>query len=275
MRRFSPLVGILIAVMGARTARAETEDPGAAAQGAHDEAADRDVAAAIPMYRKVMALAPASDAARDAGLRLLELLEQRGEKTAALEVAVALTERLSARLDDDAKRKVHEAMARMLPAGSKARSPLGEIYVVPPANAPSAASPHEAKVFALQPRVDARETEVCCATWPDRRGRRRPAREDPADGPSRRAVRRARADRHPGRSTYSWPRRRTATVRAAASRAARVRLRDASPAVMKAAPLLDDPARRTKPGSAASHAAADEVERGGPRRPRWSFGRSP
>ncbi len=140
MRRFSPLVGILIAVMGARTARAEdAEDPGALLRKARTtEAADRDVAAAIPMYRKVMALAPASDAARDAGLRLLELLEQRGEKTAALEVAVALTERLSARLDDDAKRKVHEAMARMLPAGSKARSPLGEIYVVPPANAPSA-----------------------------------------------------------------------------------------------------------------------------------------
>lgn len=157
MRRFSPLVGILIAVMGARTAHAEdAEDPGALLRKARTtEAADRDVAAAIPMYRKVMALAPASDAARDAGLRLLELLEQRGEKTAALEVAVALTERLSARLDDDAKRKVHEAMARMLPAGSKARSPLGEIYVVPPANAPSAASPLEAKVFALLPRVDA------------------------------------------------------------------------------------------------------------------------
>lgn len=162
MRRFSPLVGILIAVMGARTARAEdAEDPGALLRKARTtEAADRDVAAAIPMYRKVMALAPASDAARDAGLRLLELLEQRGEKTAALEVAVALTERLSARLDDDAKRKVHEAMARMLPAGSKARSPLGEIYVVPPANAPSAASPLEAKVFALLPRVDAGEIEV-------------------------------------------------------------------------------------------------------------------
>ncbi|MFO0933461.1 MAG: HEAT repeat domain-containing protein [Planctomycetota bacterium] len=157
MRRFSPFVGILIAVMGARTARAEdAEDPGALLRKARTtEAADRDVAAAIPMYRKVMALAPASDAARDAGLRLLELLEQRGEKTAALEVASALTERLSARLDDDAKRKVHEAMARMLPAGSKARSPLGEIYVVPPANAPSAASPLEAKVFALLPRVDA------------------------------------------------------------------------------------------------------------------------
>lgn len=157
MRRYAPLVGILIAVMGARTARAEdAEDPGALLRKARTtEAADRDVAAAIPMYRKVMALAPASDAARDAGLRLLELLEQRGEKTAALEVAVALTERLSARLDDDAKRKVHEAMARMLPAGSKARSPLGEIYVVPPANAPSAASPLEAKVFALLPRVDA------------------------------------------------------------------------------------------------------------------------
>ncbi|MBL9089354.1 MAG: HEAT repeat domain-containing protein, partial [Planctomycetia bacterium] len=157
MGRSLVVVGILIAVMGARTARAEdAEDPGALLRKARTtEAADRDVAAAIPMYRKVMALAPASDAARDAGLRLLELLEQRGEKTAALEVAAALTERLSARLDDDAKRKVHEAMARMLPAGSKARSPLGEIYVVPPANAPSAASPLEAKVFALLPRVDA------------------------------------------------------------------------------------------------------------------------
>ncbi len=103
-----------------------------------------------------MALAPGSDAARDAGLRLLELLEVRGEKTAALEVAAFLTERLSTRLDDDGKRKVHEAMARMLPAGSKARSPLGEIYVVPPATATtSAASPLEAKVLALLPRVDA------------------------------------------------------------------------------------------------------------------------
>ena len=157
MGRYALVVGTLIAVMGARTARAEdAEDPGALLRKARTtEAADRDVAAAIPMYRKVMALAPASDAARDAGLRQLELLEQRGEKTAALEVAAALTERLSARLDDDAKRKVHEAMARMLPAGSKARSPLGEIYVVPPANASSAASPLEAKVFALLPRVDA------------------------------------------------------------------------------------------------------------------------
>jgi HEAT repeat protein len=158
MRRCSLVVGILIAVMGARTARAEdAEDPGALLRKARTtEAADRDVAAAIPMYRKVMALAPASDAARDAGLRLLELLEVRGERTAALEVAAFLTERLSTRLDDDGKRKVHEAMARMLPAGSKARSPLGEIYVVPPATATSAAaSPLEAKVLALLPRVDA------------------------------------------------------------------------------------------------------------------------
>jgi|GEM_PF-2941484 len=158
MRRTPFALGLLLLASFARPARAEdAEDPARLLRRARTtESADRDVAAALPLYRKVMALAPGSDAARDAGLRLLELLEIRGERTAALEVAALLTERLSTRLDDAGKRKVHEAMARMLPAGSKARSPLGEIYVVPPASATSgAASPLEAKVLALLQRVDA------------------------------------------------------------------------------------------------------------------------
>jgi HEAT repeat protein len=127
------------------------EDPAALVRRARAaESIERDPAKAIALYRQVFNAAPGTDAARDALLRLLELYEARGEKPAAVEVANALTERYTTRLDDEGKRRVHEALARLLPAGSKARSPLGEVYVVPSGSGTSSpSSPLEAKVLAM------------------------------------------------------------------------------------------------------------------------------
>lgn len=155
--RTAPVVPVLAALL-ALAGRARAEDaPDPATwlrQARAAEAADRDPEAAVALYRRIVAAAPDGDAARDAGLRLLELLEARGDRAGALEAAQALTARHAARLDDEGKRRVHEAMARLLPAGSHARSPLGDVYVVPGPTA-AAASPLDAKVRALLPRVGA------------------------------------------------------------------------------------------------------------------------
>lgn len=155
LRTFPFAVVLACAAAGGALA-ADADDPGALLRRARAaETVDRDVAAALALYRQVFDAAPGTDAGRDAGLRLLELLEVRGDRRAGVEVARVLTEAYGARLSGDAKRLVHEAMARMLPAGSRMRSPLGELYVVPPFGAAPSSSPLDAKVAALLPRVDA------------------------------------------------------------------------------------------------------------------------
>lgn len=155
MRTF-PFAVVLVCAAAGGALAADADDPGALLRRARAaETVDRDVAAALALYRQVFDAAPGTDAGRDAGLRLLELLEVRGDRSAGVEVARVLTEAYGARLADDAKRLVHEAMARMLPAGSRMRSPLGELYVVPPFGAAASSSPLDAKVAALLPRVDA------------------------------------------------------------------------------------------------------------------------
>src|SRR5881397_256308 len=97
-------IGVAVgpAIAGGRGARAEdaAEDAAALLRRARAaETVDRDFKGAIDLYKKVFD-APASEAGRDAGLRLLELLESRGDPTGALRVATRLTEGYSMRLDD-------------------------------------------------------------------------------------------------------------------------------------------------------------------------------
>lgn len=141
----------------ARSDDAPAEDPGAMLRRARvAETVDRDLPRAIELYRRVYAAAGDSDPARDAALHLMDLLEARGDRAGALELARALTDRMSVRLDDAMKRQVHETMARALPAGSHAKSPLGDVYVLPAPGSASnpAPSPLEAKVAAILSRLD-------------------------------------------------------------------------------------------------------------------------
>ena len=149
----------LLSISFPRAALAEDapEDPASLLRRARAaETADRDVAKAIELYRAVVAAGGTSDAARDAALRLADLHEVRGERGAAVEDLKLVTERFGDRLDDATKRRVHESLARLLPAGSHVRSPLGDVYVLPTPGAAAnpVGSPLETKILAILSRLD-------------------------------------------------------------------------------------------------------------------------
>ncbi|MCC7139920.1 MAG: hypothetical protein IT460_15975 [Planctomycetes bacterium] len=132
-------------------------DPAALLRDARSaESVERDGKKAIGLYRRVLELAPQTDAARDAALRLLAIHEARGERAEALEAVRALAD-LAARLDDGARHSVHEAAVRLLRAsgGGEVRTPVGTLVVVVERTAGSAdaatpaASPLDAKILPL------------------------------------------------------------------------------------------------------------------------------
>ena len=87
----------------------------------------------------------------------MDLLEARGGPARARSsFAKELSDRFTTRLDDAMKRQVHETMARTLPAGSHAKSPLGDVYVLPAPGSASnpSPSPLETKILAILSRLD-------------------------------------------------------------------------------------------------------------------------
>src|SRR5262245_20736795 len=93
----------------------EGDHGGLLRQARDDGGVARDAAKALGLYKKVVEIGGATDAARDAELRVADLLEAKGDRGGALDALRALTDRFASRLDDDAKRRVHEAMVRLLP----------------------------------------------------------------------------------------------------------------------------------------------------------------
>ncbi len=159
--RFTTAILGSVLVLGlsplARAGDPPAEDPASMLRRARvTETVDHDLPKAMDLYRKVFAAAGDSDTSRDAALHLMDLLEARGDRPGALEFAKALTDRFGSRLDDTMKRQVHETMARTLPAGSHAKSPLGDVYVLPAPGSASnpAPSPLETKILAILSRLD-------------------------------------------------------------------------------------------------------------------------
>ncbi len=150
------LAALFAATSGARADEPPEDAASLLRRGKVAESVEHDVPKAMDLYKKALDAGGSSDAARDAALRLADLLEVRGKRSDALDLLRTVTERLTSRLDEEQKRRVHEAMARLLPAGSHARSPLGDVYVLPAPGsvAVSAASPLDAKILALLARLD-------------------------------------------------------------------------------------------------------------------------
>lgn len=125
------------------------------------EKADRDVAKALALYARAVDAPGSPDASRDAALALARLQEERGARADALATLGLATERFASRMDEATKRLVHESMVRLLPPGSKARSPLGEVYVVRASGAASSpSSPLDDKIRDLLSRIDTAEPTV-------------------------------------------------------------------------------------------------------------------
>jgi hypothetical protein len=127
------------------------------------ESADRDLEKAMNLYLRVFTVwdedsARATqaqwDAARDALIALARLQEKRGMGAEALVSLELVTERMGARLTDEQKRAVHEAMLRLLPPGGRARSPLGEVTKTAGSEG-GALSPLDRKVDELLSQIDA------------------------------------------------------------------------------------------------------------------------
>lgn len=151
------LAALFSMVGGARGGDEPAEDAASLLRKARvAESVENDVPKALDLYRRAVDAGGSPDASKDAALRLADLLELRGKKTEAFAVLDTITERYAARLDDAQKKKVHDAIARLLPAGSRARTPLGEIYVLPAPGASPAGgtSPLDAKILGLLSRLD-------------------------------------------------------------------------------------------------------------------------
>src|SRR5262245_35500431 len=87
------------------------DDPAALLRQARTaETVDRDVPRAIALYRRALSSAGNPDASRDAALALGRIHEERGDRQDALNTYVAATERFAARMDDETKRRVHDAI---------------------------------------------------------------------------------------------------------------------------------------------------------------------
>ena len=136
MRTTRILLPMALLVLLAVPARAEDDAADLLRQARAAETVDRDVPRAMDLYRR--AFEGGSDrASLDAGLALARLQEERGQNQPALETLARAMERLGARMDDAAKRTVHDAMLRLLPPGARGRSPLGEVVGPPRPAAPS------------------------------------------------------------------------------------------------------------------------------------------
>jgi hypothetical protein len=118
------------------------------------ESVERDVAAAMDLYRQAVDAPGSPDASRDAALALARLQEERGAVSEALATLVLATERFATRMDEATKRQVHEALVRLLPPGSTARSPLGQVVVVRADPGAAATSPLDEKIRNLLSTID-------------------------------------------------------------------------------------------------------------------------
>jgi hypothetical protein len=136
------LAGIALALL-ASPARAGDGDDAAAwlRKGKAAESIDHDVAKAVEHYRQALAAAGVTEAGLAAGLRLGELLEAAGDTKGALATARELAQRFVSVMDEPTKDRVLDALARLMPPGSKERTPLGVVVVAGPVSASFVAEP--------------------------------------------------------------------------------------------------------------------------------------
>lgn len=128
------------------------------------EVVEHDPARALALYREAAERSGRGPAALLALLAQARLHEARGEASLAIAALERATQHAAAHMDEAQKRAVHDALLRLLPPGSRARSPLAEIVVRAPEAGPAAASPLERKIDDLLSQLDGSDA----LTWQER-----------------------------------------------------------------------------------------------------------
>lgn len=157
---------VLVALLGSRSAHAGDEERARALleRARVAEQVEHDPDRALDLLRQAEAASGDGATARDALLSLARLHEARGEASLAISALERATARTAAHMQESQKLAVHEALLRLLPPGSRARSPLAEILVRGEVQLASSTSPLERKIEDLLSQLDGSDALV----WQER-----------------------------------------------------------------------------------------------------------